>query len=104
MKRRVKQLVNFNLVWLILGCVFLLFIGGKWNILIATWLGSIFFVRYFRTVRSGWGILLAVPFILAASYIFFLGLAVQVTIEFQILIAVSYSLYVMIPCLVDRAL
>ncbi|CAG0926997.1 hypothetical protein TFLX_00296 [Thermoflexales bacterium] len=104
MNRLVKQLLNINLLWLILGCVFLLFMGGKWNILIATWLGSIFFVRYFRTQRSGLGILLAVPFILAASYIFFLGLAVQVTLEFQILIAVSYSLYVMIPCLVDRAL
>ncbi len=45
---------------------------------------------------------MAFPFILAASHIFFLGLAVQVTVEFQILIAVSYTLYVMIPCLIDR--
>ena len=44
------------------------------------------------------------PFILVASHLFFLGLAVQVTVEFQILIAVSYTLYVMIPCLVDRLL
>jgi apolipoprotein N-acyltransferase len=47
---------------------------------------------------------LALPFILVASHVFFLGLAVQVTVEFQILIAVSYTLYVMIPCVADRLL
>jgi apolipoprotein N-acyltransferase len=44
------------------------------------------------------------PFILVASHVFFLGLAVQVTVAFQILIAASYTLYVMIPCLIDRLL
>jgi hypothetical protein len=39
-----------------------------------------------------------------ASHIFFLGLAVQVTVGFRILIAVSYTIYVMIPCLIDRLL
>ena len=93
-----------NLLWLIAGCVFLLFMGGKWNVLMATWIGSIFFVRYFRTQHRAGGILLALPFILTASHVFFLGLAVQVTLTFQIIIAVSYTLYVMIPCVVDRLL
>jgi apolipoprotein N-acyltransferase len=78
--------------------------GGKWNIVIATWIGSIFFLRYFRAQRSVWGMFLALPFILVASHVFFLGLAVQVTVEFQILIAVSYTLYVMVPCVADRLL
>jgi apolipoprotein N-acyltransferase len=104
MNNKGKRLLDLNFLWLIVGCAFLLFMGGKWNILIATWMGSIFFVRYFRTRSSFWGILLALPFILVASHIFFLGLAVQVTVEFQILIAVSYTLYVMIPCLIDRLL
>ncbi len=104
MEKTKTQSPAFNLLWLIIGCLFLLFMGGKWNIVIATWLGSIFFVKYFRNLRSGWGAILALPFILAASHIFFLGLAVQVTVEFQILIAVSYTLYIMIPCLVDRIL
>ena len=92
------------LVWLILGCVGLLFMGGKWNIVAVTWIGSIFFVRYFRTRKSVWGILLAVPFLLAASHVFFLGLAVQVALAFQILIAVAYTLYILVPCVVDRLL
>ncbi len=104
MNKRERRLLDLNLLWLIVGCACLLFMGGKWNILIATWIGSVFFVRYFRTRRSFWGVLLALPFILAASHVFFLGLAVQVTLDFQILIAVSYTLYVMIPCLVDRLL
>jgi apolipoprotein N-acyltransferase len=93
-----------DLLWLVIGCVCLLFMGGKWNIVIATWIGSIFFLRYFRAQRSVWGMFLALPFILVASHVFFLGLAVQVTVEFQILIAVSYTLYVMIPCVADRLL
>ncbi len=91
-------------LWLGLGCISLLFMGGKWNIPILTWTGSIFFVRYFRTRRTVWGILAAIPFILAASHVFFLGLAVQVTVAFQILIATSYTLYVIIPCALDRLL
>lgn len=99
-----KKLIDWNFLWIILGCVFLLFMGGKWNVPAATWIGSIFFLRYFRKQENGWGILLAVPFILGASHVFFLGLAVQVTLQFQILIAVSYTLYILIPCLIDRAL
>jgi len=95
---------RLNFLWLLAGCASLLFMGGKWNIPILTWIGSIFFLRYFRTRRGLPGFLLAVPFILVASHIFFLGLAVQVTVAFQILIAVSYALYVMIPCTVDRLL
>lgn len=100
-----EQLQGYlNNLWLILGCVFLLFMGGKWNVLIATWIGSIFFLRYFRTQPSWYKILLAFPFILVSSHIFFLGLAVQVTVGFQVLIAVSYTLYVMVPCVLDRLL
>jgi apolipoprotein N-acyltransferase len=93
-----------DLLWLLAGCVGLLFMGGKWNILIVTWLGSIPLLRYFRRQRSVWGILLAAPFIVVAARIFFVGLAEQVTAQFLILIALSYTLYIMIPCVVDRLL
>src|SRR5512146_2621978 len=99
-----KTSALLNFFWLILGCVTLLFMGGKWNIPILIWIGGIFFIRYFRTVRSFWGVLLALPFLLLASHIFFLGLAVQVTVLFQVIIAVSYTLYILIPCVVDRLL
>ena len=104
MVSRKRQLLDRHFLWLFAGCLLLLFMGGKWNILIATWIGSVFFVRFFRTQRSPWAILLALPFVLVASHVFFLGLAVQVTVGFQILIAMSYTLYVMVPCLVDRLL
>ncbi|MBN2005831.1 MAG: hypothetical protein JXA21_20910 [Anaerolineae bacterium] len=102
MNTQKRQQFDINFLWLIVGSALLLFMGGKWNILIAAWTGSIFFVRYFRTRRDAWGVLVALPFILVASHIFFIGLAEQVTLEFRILIDVSYSLYVMIPCLADR--
>jgi apolipoprotein N-acyltransferase len=54
--------------------------------------------------RGFWGILLAFPFILLASHIYFIGLAEQVDFVFKILIAVSFTLYIMIPCLIDRFL
>lgn len=104
MNSKRKPSDRLSYLWLATGTVLMVFMGGKWNIPLVTWIGSIFFVRYFRMQRSLWGILLALPLILVASHIFFLGLAVQVTVEFQILIAVSYALYIMIPCLVDRLL
>ncbi|MBK7131359.1 MAG: hypothetical protein IPH69_00610 [Bacteroidales bacterium] len=93
-----------NFLWLLLGCIFLLFMGGKWNLPVTTWIGSIFFLRYFRMQPGYRGILLAFPFILLTSHIWFIGLAEQVEPGFKILIAVSFTLYIMIPCLVDRLL
>lgn len=102
MKERKHSYVNF--LWLLIGCAFLLFMGGKWNIPVITWIGSIFFLRYFRIQRGFWRILLAFPFILLASHIYFIGLAEQVELWFEIVIALSFTLYVMIPCLIDRFL
>ena len=101
MAKNYKHNSGLNFLWLLAGCAFLLFMGGKWNLPVTTWIGSIFFLRYFRMQRSFWGILLAFPFILLASHIFFIGLAEQVDLVFKILIAVSFTLYIMIPCLLD---
>jgi apolipoprotein N-acyltransferase len=104
MGKNEKQNFGLNFLWLLAGCVFLLFMGGKWNLPVTTWIGSVFFLRYFRMQRGFWGILLAFPFILLASHIYFIGLAEQVDFVFKILIAVSFTLYIMIPCLIDRFL
>jgi apolipoprotein N-acyltransferase len=104
MEKNERINLRTNFLWLLAGCVFLLFMGGKWNLPVTTWIGSIFFLRYFRMQRGFWGILLAFPFILLASHIYFIGLAEQVELGFKILIAVSFTLYIMIPCLVDRVL
>ena len=55
-------------------------------------------------VRGYRGIMLAFPFILLASHIYFIGLAEQVELSFKILIALSFTLYIMVPCLIDRFL
>lgn len=104
MEKNERINLRTNFLWLLAGCIFLLFMGGKWNLPVTTWIGSIFFLRYFRMQRGYWGILLAFPFILLASHIYFIGLAEQVELGFKILIAVSFTLYIMIPCLVDRVL
>lgn len=93
-----------NFLWLIAGSVCLLFMGGKWNIPALTWIGSIFFLRYFRNSRSYWSILAALPVIFIASHIYFIGLAEQVETSFRILINLCFTLYIMIPCLLDRLL
>lgn len=104
MEKNEKTNLSVNFLWLITGCVILLFMGGKWNLPVATWIGSIFFLRYFRMQRGFWGILLSFPFILLTSHIWFIGLAEQVDPEFKILIATSFTLYIIIPCLIDRSL
>ena len=104
MEKNEKQNPGINFLWLLAGCVFLLFMGGKWNLPVTTWIGSVFFLRYFRKQRGFWGILLAFPIILLASHIYFIGLAEQVDLVFKIIIAVSFTLYIMIPCLIDRYL
>jgi hypothetical protein len=44
------------------------------------------------------GVFLSVPFVLAASHVFFLGLAVQVTVGFRLLIDASRALSIIVPC------
>ena len=104
MEQNYKHKSGLNFLWLLAGCIFLLFMGGKWNLPFTTWIGSIFFLRYFRMQRSFGGIVLAFPFILLSSHIYFIGLAEQVDLVFKILIAVSFTLYIMIPCVIDRFL
>ncbi len=104
MEKNEKQNFGLNFLWLLAGCVILLFMGGKWNLPVTTWIGSVFFIRYFRMQRGFWRILLAFPFILLSSHIYFIGLAEQVDFVFKILIAMSFTLYIMIPCLIDRFL
>ena len=54
--------------------------------------------------RGLWGTLIAFPFIFLASHVYFIGLAEQVELTFKILIALSFTLYIMVPCLIDRFL
>jgi apolipoprotein N-acyltransferase len=93
-----------GLPWLVLGSASLLFMGGKWNIVVLTWIGSIFLVRYFRTRRSVGDVLLAIPFLLVAAHVFLTGLAEQVTLAFRVLIDAAFTLYLLVPCLVDSFL
>jgi apolipoprotein N-acyltransferase len=89
---------------LLLGSGALLFMGGKWNIVVLTWIGSIFLVRYFRTRRGVGDVMLAVLFLLAASHLFLVGLAEQVTMAFRVLIDAAFALYLLVPCLIDSLL
>ena len=93
-----------NFLWLLTGSACLLFMGGKWNIPALTWIGSVFFLKYFRNVRNFWGVILALPVIYIASHIYFIGLAEQVEPGFRILINLSFTFYIMIPCLADSVL
>src|SRR5512135_2722441 len=97
-----SSIINF--LWLLAGSACLLFMGGKWNVAALTWIGSIFFLRYFRNIRNFRGFLPALPVIFIASHIYFIGLAEQVETGFRILINLCFTLYIMVPCLLDRFL
>jgi apolipoprotein N-acyltransferase len=104
MYKEIKNSSFISYLWLLTGCVFLLFMGGKWNIPVTTWIGSVFFLRYFRTRRSFYAVLLALPPILLASHVYFTGLAEQVEVWFRIMIDLCFSLYIIVPCLADAFL
>ncbi len=93
-----------DLPLLLAGCIAMQFMGGKWGIVAVTWIGSALLLRYFRNQRGAGGVILSVPFLLVASHLFFIGLAEQVTLGFRILIDAAYTLYFLVPCLVDRLL
>jgi apolipoprotein N-acyltransferase len=78
--------------------------GGKWNIPLATWTGTVFFLRYYRQQQGVAAILLSILPIFLAAHVFFMGLAEQVELQFKVFIALCFTLYMIIPCLIDQQL
>lgn len=57
-----------NLLWLIAGCIFLLFMGWRWNAAFAVWLAPIFLMRFFRQQERWTATLPAIPLMTLALF------------------------------------
>ena len=48
-----RSFLTSNYLWLAIGCVLLLFAGGKWNVPIATWLAPVAVLETERASQGG---------------------------------------------------
>ena len=71
---------NIRFVWLGIAAILLLFAGGRWNVTPATWLASVFLIRFYReSEKAGHNFLLlwvatAIPIIISWSGATFMSL------------------------------
>lgn len=96
-----------DLLWLLTGSLLLVFMGGKWNVPVATWLGPVFLLRFFRVQRHWVRTLLALPALAVAMAVFMIGLLPfppVVPVSFYLFRTLGYALLIATPYAVDRAL
>lgn len=102
-----KSMFNWSHLWLLLGCTAVLFTGGKWNIPFFTWIGPVFLLRFFRTCTHWRQTLVAVPALLAASFLFMVGLMPfppEISVLAWIIATIVVTIFTILPYFVDRAL
>jgi apolipoprotein N-acyltransferase len=102
-----KKSPNYSsYLWLAIGSVLLVFMGGKWNIPVATWLGPIFLMRFFRGQDKWYKTLIALPLVAISMVLFVYKLAPlppEIPLWFYLFLILGNTLYVVIPYLIDRA-
>ncbi len=94
---------RLSLLWLVLGCVLMVFLAGNWPLSLAGWLAPVFLLRFMRTQRKLWGYLLMAFGLAIACTIAYLGGAGPGIIPppiFGSVLGLSYALLY----LVDRVL
>jgi apolipoprotein N-acyltransferase len=94
---------RLSFLWLVLGCVLMVFLAGNWPLSLAGWLAPLFLIRYMRTQRKLWGYLLMAIGLTIACSIAYLGGAGPTGIPlllFGALLGLTYPLLY----LVDRVL
>lgn len=99
-----KSVFNWNLLWLLLGSTALLFMGGKWNISFVTWIGPVFLLRFFRTCTHWRQTLVAIPLVLAASFVFMIGLMPfppEISVLAWVIATIIVTIFNLLPYFVD---
>jgi apolipoprotein N-acyltransferase len=90
--------------WLIVGCVLLLFVGGKWNVPVATWLAPVFLLRFFWTRERWYEILIALPAVFLSELVWMVGLMPpppEISIPLFLGICGFVAVTVVLPYIVD---
>lgn len=87
--------------WLIIGGILMPFYNGRYVIPIATWLGPLFIVRYYRTAKSKKDIGLCYIVMMLSSFISFKGVTgLEGSIEYVVLIGMSFIFFS--PFFIDK--
>ncbi len=93
-------------LWLALGGALQIFMGGKWNIPVVTWLGPVFLMRFFRTQDRWYKTLISLPVLAASMVLYIYKLAPfppEIPLWFYLFLVLGYALLTAIPYMVDRA-
>jgi apolipoprotein N-acyltransferase len=90
-------------LWLMIGAILLLFANGKWIAPIATWLFPVFFIRFMRTQKSAWHILICAIVYASVFCIAWQGLIPFPGILYYV-VASGLGLIFFLPFLIDKIL
>ena len=91
-----------NYVWLILGCIFTLFVGMRWNVPIAAWLAPVFLIRFFRSQDKWYKTLIAIPLLILTAFVKFHG-GWDLSIVGEIGLGIVLVIPMLITLYLDRA-
>jgi apolipoprotein N-acyltransferase len=64
---------RWSFLWLVIGCVLMVFVAGNWPLSLAGWLAPLFLIRFMRTQRKLWGYLLMAIGLTVSCTIAYLG-------------------------------
>lgn len=98
---RTARLLMNKYKWLILGGILMLFYNGRYVIPIASWLGPMFIVKYYRTDKSKKAIVLAYIIMMLSSFVSFKGVThIEGPIEYVVLAGMAFIFF--LPFLLDK--
>ncbi|MHA1198405.1 MAG: hypothetical protein ACTSQF_03540, partial [Candidatus Heimdallarchaeaceae archaeon] len=92
---------GLDIIWLLIGATFYVFIGWKWHMLIAAWITPIFLMRFFRNQEKWYHTLWAYPLLFLATFLNKFN-AWDITIAEQIGLWAVLPIITIIPLLIDR--
>ncbi|MHA1592028.1 MAG: nitrilase-related carbon-nitrogen hydrolase [Candidatus Heimdallarchaeaceae archaeon] len=92
---------GLDIIWLLIGATFYVFIGWKWHMLIAAWITPIFLMRFFRNQEKWHHTLWAYPLLFLATFLNKYN-AWDITVAEQIGLWAVLPIITIIPLLIDR--
>ncbi|MBN1534310.1 MAG: hypothetical protein JXA20_16675 [Spirochaetes bacterium] len=98
MQKRIRNLPD--MLWLTVGCVFLVFVGYRFNVPLAAWVAPVFILRYFRRAKGLPRLLPALVLMSASLGISMYGL-LPLPLAVQIGISLLWGMMFILPYLAD---
>lgn len=73
MNARKSPALSSGYIWLLVGCVLLVLAGLRWSVPVAVWLAPVTLIRFYRTQDRWYKAAVALPFLVAATFVCFTG-------------------------------